>query len=82
MICELEGYRWDAVLLNETWRLARSEIWETHHKHEFMGAGKYGNKHGVGIMLNKKWRQKSLTQSTSTSEPSQRRLRSTINASS
>ena len=23
-----------------------------------MGAGKYDNKHGVGIMLNKKWRQK------------------------
>ena len=23
-----------------------------------MGAGKYDNKHGVGIMLNKKWRQR------------------------
>ena len=26
--------------------------------HTFMGAGKYDNKHGVGIMLNKKWRQR------------------------
>ena len=43
MICELEGYRWDAVLLNETWRLAKSEIWD---------------KHVVGILLNKKWRQR------------------------
>ena len=56
MICDLEGYRWDAVVLNETWRLARSEFWETHHKHIYMGAGKYDNKHGVGILPNKKWR--------------------------
>ena len=58
MVCELEGYRWDAMLLSETWRQDKSEIWETHHKHIFMGAGKYDNKHGVGIMLNKKWRQR------------------------
>ena len=38
MICDLEGYRWDAVLLNETWRAAKSEIWEKHHKHKYMGA--------------------------------------------
>ena len=58
MTRDLEGYRWDAVLLNETWRLAKSEIWETHQEHIFMGAGKYDNKHGVKIRLNKKWRQK------------------------
>ena len=56
MVCELEGYRWDAMLLSETWRHDRAEIWETHHKHRFMGAGRYDNKHGCGIMLNKKWR--------------------------
>ena len=54
MVCELEGYRWDALLLCETWRHDKEEIWETHHKHIFMGAGKYDNKHGVGILLNKK----------------------------
>ena len=58
MVCELEGYRWDAILLSETWRPAKSEIWETRHKHIFMGAGKYDDKHGVGIVLNKKWRHK------------------------
>ena len=42
----------------ETWRHEQSEIWETHHKHIFMGAGKYDNKHGVGIMLNKRWRER------------------------
>ena len=56
MVCEFEGYRWDATSLSETWRQDKSEIWETHHKHIFMGAGKYDNKHGVGIMLNKKCR--------------------------
>ena len=54
MIQELEGYRWDAVLLNETWRPAKSEIWETHQKPIYMGAGKYENKHGEEILLNKK----------------------------
>ena len=58
MVCELEGYRWNALLLSETWRQDKSEIWETHHKHIFMGAGRHDNKHGIGIMLNKKWRQR------------------------
>ena len=57
MVYELESYRWDAILFSETWRQDKSEIWET-HKHMFMGAGKYDNKHGVGIMLNKKWSQR------------------------
>ena len=58
MVCEFEGYRWDAIPMNETWRQEKSEIWETHHKHIFVGTGKYDNKRGVGIMLNKMWRQR------------------------
>ena len=121
MVWEVEGHRWDAVLMSETWRPDKSEIWETHQKHVFvatkkyrhrihqrtghhchdrgkpqkhqtdervllplviygpprgknvqnnreahdkqqklhtMGAGRYDNKHGLGIMLNKMWRQK------------------------
>ena len=58
LVTELEGYRWDAILLNETWRHEPAELWETQHKHIFMGAGKYDNKHGVGIMLNKRWRKR------------------------
>ena len=58
LVTELEGYRWDAILLNETWRHEPAELWETHHKHIFMGAGKYDNKHGFGIMLNKRWRKR------------------------
>ena len=56
MVCELESFRWDAIFMSETWRPDKSEIWDTHHKHILMGAGKYDNKHGVGMMLNKKWR--------------------------
>ena len=40
MVCELEGYRWDARLLSEALRQDKSEIWETHHKHIFMGSRK------------------------------------------
>ena len=58
MVSELEGYRWDAILLSETWRHEQAKIWETHHRHIFMGSGKLANKHGVGIMLNKRWRQR------------------------
>ena len=39
MVCELEGYRWDAISMSETWRRDKSEIWETHHKHKNMEAG-------------------------------------------
>ena len=60
LVTELEGYRWDAIILNETWRHEPAELWETHHKHIFMGAGKYDNKHGVGIMLNKRWRKRTI----------------------
>ena len=38
LVIVLEGCRWDAILLNETWRHEQDEIWETHHKHIFMGA--------------------------------------------
>ena len=58
LVTELEGYRWDAILLSETWRHEPAEIWETHHNHIFTGAGKYENKHVGGIMLNKRWRKK------------------------
>ena len=50
--------------MSETWRPDTSEIWETHQKHIVMGAGKYDNKHGVGIEMNKKWRQKNKTHQT------------------
>ena len=41
-----------------TWRHEPAELWETQHNHIFMGAGNYDNKHGVGIMLKKRWRKR------------------------
>ena len=46
------------IVHRETWRPAKSEIWQTHQIHIYMGAGQYENKHGVGILLNKKWRKR------------------------
>ena len=54
--------------MSEAWRQDKAEIWETHHKHIFMGAGRYDNKHGVGIMLTKKWRQRILDTEYQTDE--------------
>ena len=78
MTLVLEGYRWDAVLLNETWRPAKSEIWEI-QRHIIMGAGKYENKHGVGILLKKGWRKRFAH--TAANGPLKHRSQSTISAS-
>ena len=52
---EVEGYRMDVFLISQTWRASNAEIWETQQGHiYFMGAGKFENKHGVGILVNKK----------------------------
>ena len=55
---EVEGYRLDAILISETWRASNAEIWETQQGHIFHGAGKFENKHGVGVLVNKKWRKR------------------------
>ena len=82
MIREVEGYRWDAVLLNETWRPAKSEIWETHQTDIYMGARKYENKHGVRISAEQEMAKKeSSTLNTSTNGPLPQRSRSTTIAS-
>ena len=80
LVTELEGYRWDAILLSETWRHEPAELWETHHNPIFMGAGKYENKHGVGIMLNKRWKKELLTPITSVSAPSKQQSWSTADS--
>ena len=41
LVTGVEGYRWDAILLNETWRHEQAELWETCHKHIFMGEKNY-----------------------------------------
>ena len=52
----MEGCRWDAILVSESWSASNAEIWESQQGHMFMGSGKVENKHGIGILVNKKWR--------------------------
>ena len=49
---ELQDTSWDAVLISETWR-QNKEIWETQQGHIMVESGKFTNKHGVAILLNK-----------------------------
>ena len=53
---ELDLITWDIVLLNETWRNRKQEIWTT-SRHLFVGAGGTTHSSGVAILLNKRWAQ-------------------------
>ena len=55
MFKELQDTSWDAILISETWRQSK-EIWETQHGHIMVESGKFSNKHGVAILLNKRWK--------------------------
>ena len=55
MCKELQDTSWDAILISETWR-QNKEIWETQHGHIMVESGKFSNKHGVAILLNKRWK--------------------------
>ena len=52
---ELQDTSWDAVLISETWR-QNKEIWETQQGHIMVESGKFTNKHGVAVLLNKRWK--------------------------
>ena len=56
LVGEAEGCKWDALLISEIWRPDKAEIWESKQGHIYMGAGKFQNRHGVGRLLNTKWR--------------------------
>ena len=55
MFSEIHKVEWDAILIPETWRLSK-EIWETQQGHIMVESGKFTNKHGVAILLNKRWK--------------------------
>ena len=52
---ELHQVTSDAILISETWRQGK-EIWETQQGHIMVESGKFTNKHGVAILLNKRWK--------------------------
>eukprot|EP00973_Karenia_brevis_P051077 7092683-Karenia_brevis.AAC.2 len=55
MLTELENIRWDAILVNETWRTIKKELWVTQSKHVFAGSGFETNTRGVAILLHRLW---------------------------
>ena len=55
LLAELEGVEWDAVTINETWRTSKEEIECLKSKHVWYGSGGSAGKHGVGLLLHKKW---------------------------
>ena len=62
LIREVQDCRWDALMLSETWRPYKAEIWKLRQGHVYMGAVKIENKHGVAILLNRKWRKINWTE--------------------
>ena len=51
---ELQQVEWDAILISRTWRQGK-EMWETQQGHLMVESGKFVNKHGVAILLNRRW---------------------------
>ena len=45
------------MLISETWRPSK-EVWETEQGHVVKESGKFTNKHGVAIIVNRRWRNK------------------------
>ena len=55
LIRELHQVDWDVILISETWR-QNKEVWETQQGHIMVESGQFTNKHGVAILLNKRWK--------------------------
>ena len=52
---EVFRVRWDVILISETWRQGK-EIWETEQGHIVIESGKFTNKYGVAIIVNRSWK--------------------------
>ena len=55
LFSEIYSVRWDVILISETWRQGK-EIWEIEQGHIVIESGKFTNKHGVAILLNRRWK--------------------------
>ena len=52
---EVHRVRWDVILISETWCQGK-EVWETQQGHIVVESGLLNNKHGVAILLNRRWK--------------------------
>ena len=55
LLREVHRVRWDVILISETWRQGK-EVCETQQGHIVIESGLFTNKHGVAILLNRRWR--------------------------
>ena len=55
LFSEVYRVRWDVILISETWRQGK-EIWEPAQGHIVIESGKFTSKHGVAIILNRRWK--------------------------
>ena len=55
LLREVHRVRWDVILISGTWRQGK-EVWETQQGHIVVESGMFTNKHGVAILLNRRWR--------------------------
>ena len=53
---EVGAMHWDLVVFTETWREEKSEAWETHEGHTWLGSGGVKSSCGVGFLLHKRWK--------------------------
>ena len=57
VFAEMSGSKWDAIIFNETWRGEKEEFHTLHNGHLWFGSGGSAGKHGVGILLHRRWAQ-------------------------
>ena len=52
---EARCIHWDNIMVTETWRPVKEELWDTEEGHKFMGSGFAGGRRGVAIILHQRW---------------------------
>ena len=56
LLKEIGDRRWDLIVLTETWRAERVEVWRTDDGHTWLGSGGTKRQRGVGFLLHARWK--------------------------
>jgi len=55
LLAEADDTHWDCIMVNETWRELKEENVELSCGHLWFGSGGTKGKHGIGVLLHKRW---------------------------
>jgi hypothetical protein len=55
LLKEVGDLSWDLIVLTETWRAERVEVWRTEHGHTWLGSGGCDRQRGIGFLLHSRW---------------------------